>query len=285
MLRRGDPAVVRPLMACLVAALLLAIAPTAQPWGFEGHDLVNGQAIGALPEPLRAFYNRHRELVVRHSVDADLFREFDPNEAPRHFLDIDHYGRYPFSELPLEYRDAVAKYGKERVHRYGLVPWVIGWRYHAVVRAYRARRFDQVVVYSAWLGHYVGDCHVPLHATENYDGQLTQQRGAHRRWETELVRRYVTGDEIRPAPAVRLEGKIHHLAREWLLESYRLVEGVLQADREALREEPFAWEKFRDAQIGVVRQRLTDASHRLACLWYTAWLQAGQPELPTRRPR
>ncbi|MBI3912178.1 MAG: hypothetical protein HY320_14770 [Armatimonadetes bacterium] len=277
----------RASLTLVAAALCLLAAIPAFPWGFTAHDIINGQAITALPEPLRTFYTRHRELVVRHSADPDLFREFDPDEGARHYLDIDHYGKYPFEALPLDYEQAVAQFGKEEVARYGLVPWVIGWKYDELVQAFRNRKWDRVLVTSAWLGHYVGDCHVPLHSTENYDGQQTNQRGVHQRWEVELVNRFVKAEEIHPKPAVRIKGKVHHRARRWLLESAQLVEGVLKADREALKDGQFDYQKFAASQLGTVKRRLTQAAHRLACLWYSAWREAERPGgsgLQTGRP-
>ena len=44
--------------------------------------------------------------------------------------------------------------------------------------------------FSAIIGHYVADAHVPLHAVLNYNGQLTGQTGIHNRWEDELFIRY-----------------------------------------------------------------------------------------------
>ncbi|WP_050977503.1 phospholipase C/P1 nuclease family protein [Nitritalea halalkaliphila] len=39
---------------------------------------------------------------------------------------------------------------------------------------------------AADIGHYIGDAHVPLHTTKNYNGQYTNQYGIHGFWETRL---------------------------------------------------------------------------------------------------
>jgi hypothetical protein len=36
------------------------------------------------------------------------------------------------------------------------------------------------------LGHYIGDAHVPLHTTSNYNGQKTNQHGIHGLWESRI---------------------------------------------------------------------------------------------------
>ncbi len=59
------------------------------------------------------------------------------------------------------------------------------------VKYYLAQAFlnqdaDQILKISTDLGHYVGDAHVPLHTTSNYNGQNTNQRGVHGLWESRL---------------------------------------------------------------------------------------------------
>ena len=40
--------------------------------------------------------------------------------------------------------------------------------------------------YSAEIGHYIADAHVPLHASSNHNGQLTNQKGIHGFWESRV---------------------------------------------------------------------------------------------------
>ena len=44
-------------------------------------------------------------------------------EGPRHFIDIDHYGRYPYDSLPRKWNDAAVKYSEDSLNMYGIVPW------------------------------------------------------------------------------------------------------------------------------------------------------------------
>ncbi len=48
--------------------------------------------------------------------------------------------------------------------------------------------------------HYVQDAHQPLHASNNYDGQLTGQRGIHSRFERDLFERFESRLTSRPPP-------------------------------------------------------------------------------------
>ena len=52
-----------------------------------------------LPPKMFAFYKRHIDFVSDHAVDPDRRRYANPDEAPRHYIDIDHYvkpGEGPF---------------------------------------------------------------------------------------------------------------------------------------------------------------------------------------------
>ena len=149
------------------------------------------------------------------------------------------------------------------------------------------------------MGHYLGDAHVPLHTTANYNGQLTGQDGIHAFWESRLPELFA--DEQYDF----LVGKatyIEHLdSFFWnvVLESHRLVEEVLDSEREISREFPemqkFCFESrsgglarlpcaeysaaFSRRMNGMVEKRMRDAILALGSCWYTAWVDAGQPSL------
>ena len=52
--------------------------------------------------------------------------------------------------------------------------------------AFREKNTGAILKLSAEIGHYIADAHVPLHATSNHNGQLTQQEGIHAFWEAQL---------------------------------------------------------------------------------------------------
>jgi hypothetical protein len=53
-----------------------------------------------------------------------------------------------------------------------------------LTRAFKEHDRERILRYSADLGHYIGDAHVPLHCTRNYNGQLSGQHGIHGFWES-----------------------------------------------------------------------------------------------------
>lgn len=270
-------------------ALCLLAACRGDAWEDKGHHIVNGAAIDALPAPLRAFYQQRRDYVVAHSVDPDNDKRKDrgrklrgePLEGPRHYIDLDRYGPPPFSALPENYQAAVSKFGQSTVDANGTVPWRIEEVYHNLVDAFRQKDGDAILRHSAWLGHYVADAHVPFHATENYDGQLSGQPKVHAYFEAALLT-LIDPAEIRPAPARRITRPPHTLAFEWLRESYADVKPLLAADAAngGMRgPESRHLEGFARAARPIAIDRLTKAASRLASLWYSAWLDARRPDL------
>nr|MBP7514011.1 hypothetical protein [Flavobacteriales bacterium] len=160
----------------------LITAEDAGAWGFYGHKRINRMACFTLPPQMFGFYKRHIDFISDHAVDPDRRRYANPDEAPRHYIDIDHYahnGSDPFAEVPRPWKQAVAKYTEDTLKAYGIVPWHIQVVYGRLVNAFQRGDVDRILYYSADLGHYVGDAHVPLHTTENYNGQLTNQHGIH----------------------------------------------------------------------------------------------------------
>ena len=165
-----------------ISSLSIAI----NPWGFYAHKRANRYAVFTLPEELIGFYKKHIDYLTEHSVDADKRRYAIKEEAPRHYIDIDHYGENPFEIMPRKWNDAVAKFSEDTLLAYGIVPWHIQTVYNRLVKSFETRDIDYILKNSADLGHYISDAHVPLHTTLNYNGQLTNQKGIHAFWESRL---------------------------------------------------------------------------------------------------
>jgi subtilisin family serine protease len=266
--------------AAAAVAALVAQDEAEKAWGEKGHETTNSIAIGALPSPLKEFYTVNLPYIVQHAMDADNAKVNDPAEGPRHFIDFDEYGKYPFQDLPEDYKAAVKKYGESVVTERGIVPWQIELTYNRLLKAFQDKDKQAVLKHSAWLGHYGGDVHVPLHTTSNYNGQFTGQKGLHSYFESQLLDQHVSPQEIKPKPAELLDGAVHALAFEWARESFTYVQPIIDADL-ANR---FANGKrnmsgFAKTAKPIAVDRLTKGASRVASLWYTAWDAAGRIDL------
>jgi hypothetical protein len=272
----------------LALALLLATA-AATPllaWGHTGHNMINRLACDVLPEgPLKAFFAQHREYVGAHSPDPDRFKDrHRAEEGPRHYLDIDA-GGMTAETYPRTWKAAVEKFGLHDAQRQGRLPWVIQDTYDALVAAFKAKDGVRIVATATWLGHYVGDAHVPFHACVNHDGADTGQKGIHAIWESGMLER--NEDEVRKE-AEALAAKmavapvstgVTALAFEWLSTGDALAHEILAKDkgnRTSGREAAL----FK-ATGAIAERRVAEAATGLASLWLTAWTQAGKPELPS----
>ncbi|MDH3652341.1 MAG: hypothetical protein OEQ53_21810, partial [Saprospiraceae bacterium] len=92
------------------AAVLCISFRTPFEWGFFGHRLINRMAVFTLPPELIKIYKPHIEFVAAHAVDPDKRRYSTVHEAVRHYIDLDHWGHYPFDNLPRNWDKALIKF-------------------------------------------------------------------------------------------------------------------------------------------------------------------------------
>ena len=149
------------------------------PWRFYAHKRANRYTVYTLPEELIGFYKKHIDYLTEHAVDADKRRYVVKEDAPRHYIDIDHYGENPFEIMLIKWNDEVNKFTEDTLLVYGIFSYNIQTIYNRLVKAFENNDVDYILKNSADLGHYVSDAHVPLHITENYNGQLSVQKGIH----------------------------------------------------------------------------------------------------------
>ena len=215
-------------------------------------------------------------------TSLNVYKTGDPAESPRHFLDIDIYGPYPFVELPHDYDEAVAKFGVEDVTTRGLATWCIAKYTQSLSEAMKSGDAEKIVETAGALAHYIEDLHMPLHVVKNYNGQLTNQHGVHQRFEDDMVDAYAEQIPLTPKMASELADPLE-AAFDIVLDSYVYADNLLHADRRAkLGEDTYGasyLEKFFQFSGWIAVRRMSDAATATASYWYTAWLHAGKPEL------
>src|SRR5262245_16722049 len=94
-------------------------------WGFFAHRKINYYAIFLLPPEMLVLYKPHASFLEEHAIDPDKRRYILADEGPRHYIDIDKYGKYPYDSLPRKWNDAVKKYSADTIKAHGIVPWWI----------------------------------------------------------------------------------------------------------------------------------------------------------------
>src|SRR4026209_1973640 len=106
-----------------LVVILLLLFHNSFCWGFYAHRKINYFAVFLLPPEMMILYKPHIEFLFEHAVDPDKRRYAVSDEAPRHYIDIDHYGAFPFDSLPRKWNEAVQQFGEDSLQRYGIVPW------------------------------------------------------------------------------------------------------------------------------------------------------------------
>jgi len=280
----------------LITGLLLIILCSS--WGFFAHYRINRLAVFTLPKAMAGFYKANIEFITQHAISADKKRYVDSTEAPRHYLNADHYGKNPFGKIPRRWGDAVVKYSEDTLIKYGTVPWTINYQYYKLVDAFKRKDTTDILTTSANLGHYVADAHVPLHLTQNYNGQLTNQTGLHAFWESRIPELFANNYHYNVGKARYIENPLAE-AFKICRASFKEVDTVLRFER-ALNQTFPAGKKYvierrgkkdvqeysveyskayQDRMRGMVERRMRAAILAVGSYWYSAWVDAGQPDL------
>ena len=244
-------------------------------------------------------YKPNIAFLSEHVVDPDKRRYAVADEGCRHYMDIDHYGQYPYPHLPRKWNDAVAKFGEDSLKMFGIVPWHIQTMLARLTNAFKEKNFSKILKNSAEIGHYIADSHVPLHANSNHNGQFTNQKGIHGFWESrvpELLAEKQFGFFIGKAQYINNPGQ-YIWAR--VLESAQAADSVLTFERMLTKVFPsdrkYSFENRNGVIIrqysseftiaydkklaGMIERRMRLSIATTASFWYTAWVNAGQPDL------
>ncbi|MBI3139259.1 MAG: S1/P1 Nuclease [Sphingobacteriales bacterium] len=273
-------------------------------WGFYGHRKINYYAVFLLPPAMMVLYKPQIEFITEHAVDPDKRRYAIPDEGPRHYIDIDHYGTYPYDSLPRNWGAAVGKYSEDTLKAHGIVPWWLQTMLYRLTQAFKDKNQAKILKYSAEIGHYIADAHVPLHASSNHNGQLTNQRGIHGFWESRIPELLAEGSFSAPGWDFFI-GKAEYIANPgkfiWarVLESAAAADTVLALEKKlsgqfppdqkygfeerngtVIRQYSAAYSiKYNALLKGMVERRMRQSVYAVASCWYTAWVNAGQPDL------
>lgn len=182
---------------------------------------------------------------------------------------------------------------------HGILPYHLLQMYRRLTRAFKAGDAAQILQLSSEIGHYIADAHVPLHTTMNYNGQLTGQTGIHAFWESRIPELFAdqrydffVGQSIYIREPATFFWDI-------VLQSHQLVDSVLFMERQVRAEFPgdlqfcpneqsggsqripcpaYA-EAYQDKLNGMVERRMRAAILATGSAWYSAWADAGQPDL------
>lgn len=279
--------------------VLISLGITFTSWGFLVHRTVNQLAIYQLPKKMQPFFYKNMDSIVKYSIRPDQRRSQDPTEAPKHFIDLEAYGDSAAWKMPLSWNEAVAKYSRDTLIKYGYVPYWIMTMKEKLVNAFRSQNADSILFYATDIGHYIGDANVPLHTSINYDGQLTGQRGLHALWESVIPELELDQYKFYNHHKAKYLNHPEHEIWGAIRRAHGLLNDMIQKEREVSRqfvdstkyriqnrngrEVKLYTSAFAKAYAASLKPTINDqlvrSSNLIADVWYTSWVDAGKPEL------
>jgi hypothetical protein len=289
--------------AILSAAGLFFLAvqpPAAHAWGNEGHRMINRLAASNLPADVPAFLRSEAALneVEYLGPEPDRWRspaepELVAAQAPEHFINLepaDALGPLPRKRLDFEAKIFAAGQRPEKI---GLQPWEtteVWERLKAAMRQYRVqtakhedtRPVEQAILfYAGWLGHYVGDGSMPLHATIQYNGWTgpnpngyTTAHQIHYQVESPFVAANMHAPDVKAkmTPATAIDGDMFDAYVAYLRHTATYVEQVYKLEKAG---------GFIGAGSAESREftaeRLAAGASMLRDMIYSAWIDSGVP--------
>lgn len=289
-------------------SFIIIIVPMLLSWGTFGHEHINRAAVLALTSPLQSFFYNHIDFITLESTVPDL-RKYtlkDRSENPRHYIDLENFES--MDSMPATLADLKKKYDEKFLQDNGILPWYIMEMMDKLTKAFKEKRKTEILFLAADLGHYIGDAYMPLHTTVNHDGQATNQKGIHSFWESQLPELFGDNYNFNVGEAKYIDN-IQKETWNIITTSHNLMEPLLTAESDLLKN--FSPDKvylkdsvgnivktkfgsqihsneyakaYHDKLNGMVEKQMRGAIASTASFWFTAWVNAGKPDLSDLDP-
>jgi len=186
---------------------------------------------------------------------------------------------------------------------HGILPYNLDFAYRRLVNAFRAKDHSMILKLSAYIGHYIGDAHVPLHTTKNYNGQLTNQNGIHAFWESRIPELLAEKEFDFLVGAAEYIPNTNDYFWKIIGQSHAYVDSVLSIEKRISEIYPKDEQYCFETRLGVltklpcetytrlynemldqqVERRMQASILAIGSIWTSAWVDAGQPILETNQ--
>ena len=282
-----------------ILMLVILFSPIfSSSWGFFAHQKINRLAVFTLPPEMIRFYKYHIQYITEKAVNPDKRRYAMKAEAARHYIDVDVYGDSAVYKMPRYWDLAVEEYSEDTLMAYGIVPYHIARMSGWLIKAFMERDPDKILRLSSDLGHYIADANVPLHTTENYNGQLTGQYGIHGFWESRLPELFFQDYDLLTGQASYKEN-LQLYAWEAVINAHLALDSVLLFEKQLTKKysdsKKYGYEERGNSTIrtysypfskdyhlrlnGMVERRMSVSIKMVGDFWMSCWVKAGQPNL------
>ena len=283
----------------LAGVIAIVIFSCLTSWGFLVHRTTTQVAVYQLPKTLQPFFFTNMDYLVKNSVRPDQRRNTDKTEDTKHFIDFEAFGDSAAWKMPSDWNKAIKLYTKDSLLKYGYVPYWIMVMKNRLTDAYKSGNKDSILFYAADIAHYIGDLHVPLHTTLNYDGQLTNQKGLHSLWESMVPEIELENYRLNNNHKARYLGKPEREVWDAARDAHLLLKDVfskeIHASKSFTDSTKYRWQKRNGRDVrsystafakayskelgNSINKQLLRSSNLIADFWYTSWVDSGRPDL------
>jgi hypothetical protein len=287
---------------CGTLAVLVLVCSSALGWGEKGHLMVNRLAVETAGSDLPEFMRAGAAQIIYDGFEPDRWREeagspMNDAQAPDHFFDSELWGeiatiaptRYEFMAKLVEKKTDLAKVG--------YLPYAIVENHGRLRNAFRRYRNAKTpedresarvnaIFYAGLLGHYVADGSMPMHLSIHYNGwadgapnpkNFTKDRMFHSRYENAYVNAAISDAQVRPlVKRPKRLGDVFGSVKAYLGQTFSEVEAIYAMEQAG----EFKPEAPRPNGTAFIASQLARAATMLGDLWYTAWLESGEPVPP-----
>jgi len=243
----------------LFCILQIGILPyPAAAWSIDAHSAIAKAATELLPRPWRQFFAYYAWLLAETATYPDTYyRESDPNESPRHFIDLEIWNPNDPST--------------------GTLPQAVEEFTGEMESAIRAKDWNSMFIDAGRLSHYMTDVTQPYHTTVNYNPQTRNGVGVHQLFESASLAhlseiRMVSSADLGPIIPI---SNVTTFVIETAIESHSFLSSINQT----LIDEGLQWSP---ELTDIVENRTNAAIIATARAWYTAMVRSNSlpPELP-----
>jgi hypothetical protein len=187
----------------------------------------------------------------------------------------------------------------DRFSSFGISPYNISFVHGQLTRAFENHDLKRILRHAADIGHYIADAHVPLHTSENYNGQLTNQKGIHAFWETRLPELFAEDEYDYFVGRAEFIEDVSEYIWDVLEDTHSNLEEVLAIEKRLTETFPsdlqFCFEErntrtvrtqcrefsraYHDQMDGMVETQMRKAIQSIGSMWMSAWILAGEPDM------
>lgn len=273
----------RMIKETLLGIFLVAMVILLSSWGNTGHNKISYAASLSYNQEMGQF-DQWTSILAEHASDADIRKGWDPNEGPKHYIDIDNYSEFTNTgTIPQTLEEAIAAHSYNFVYDQGILPWATLASYDSLQSCFERGDWEQAVLFASDLGHYVADGHMPFHITRNYNGQYSGNDGIHSRYESDMINMFVNQINYQ-GYQVEVIDNVNQYIFDYLYFNYTFIDSVLVADdysqnlagnNYSTAYKTALWEQTEYLTTNLFKE----ASHSLTELIYTAWKNAGSPSI------